>query len=704
MSAFDEVFEETTEQVSPRLSAFDKAFAEITPETVQESLKKPTGTLDKPRVSFMHESVGGIRDVIEGAKELGRGYPLSLGKIGGGALRFLGAPTAPALDWLGRTAGTSLQDLLQRVGVGGAVGAGASAAADALAQGVGIRTGQAALGAPVTLARALRRLMPSYAKRATAIQQLGAVAERSKAGAISAREQAALPTLEAEALEAQLPGGKEAARRAAIEAKSTPVTTAAFPEAGELTRAAPGPALARKAETGEFFGGAVARERQKAQSVFKQGYGEVRAETAGIEYATDDIVTTAQGILDEAGLGRKILPTKGEAIAGKTKGELLPKGAEAAIDEAEAIGRRVALPDSTLEGIVDSLVAGSKTATFNDLAVLRSRTRGAIRGFKAKGDLDTARRLEPLEAAYTETIEGGLAESTAGKLRALDELYGKEFIPKFGFESPASKLTGVASEDVITKLFPTKGQVEGVTKPAMTKTAVGAPEWERLSSTFWQQKILEPAMEGKSLNFATVQKNMARYAPETLREAAGYKEFKTVIDKFSEAEQLTAKQIAEWQLKTGVKAETARGRFATLERALAGKREQISALATEQKTAEESLKFAQKSFEELTKQNNGLTHAVLRDFTGKARWVGAAGILYPAMRTALTMPQFVTGVGIMFTGEQLFRLLGSPAGRSSLSRLVQSTGRAGSAFTEAQKIGVIYRGLVGAKPTEEGQP
>src|SRR3989304_5040542 len=112
-----EFLDEPTEAPKPtkgRLRFLDVVQEEVTPEAVAKALKPPSGSLEEPRVNFMRESVGGIRDITEGAKELGRGYPVSLGKLGGGALRFLGAPAAPALDWAGRMAGTSLQDLLRR--------------------------------------------------------------------------------------------------------------------------------------------------------------------------------------------------------------------------------------------------------------------------------------------------------------------------------------------------------------------------------------------------------------------------------------------------------------------------------------------------------------------------------------------------------------------------------------------------------------
>ena len=439
--------------------------------------------------------------------------------------------------------------------------------------------------------------------------------------------------------------------------------------------------------------------------MFEVDYGKLAKEVGDRPIPTEQIVAQADAILTEAGIAKKIAPTKAEQLAARTKGAL-----EEGVDAEEALGREIAaLPRGETPHVSADLynrltLGEAKTATYQELKDVRSRTRGVIRGLKERGELDAARRLQPLEEVYTDALESVLTSGQKAQLKTLDELYASEFIPKFGFESPASKLTEAASSDVITKLFPTKGKGEGVEIPSLTKAAVGAPEWERLSSTFWQQEILTPSIKGASIDFKEVQKQMARYKPETLMEAAGYKEFKTVIDKFSEAEQLTAKQIAAWQLKAGVKTEVARGRFATLEKALAGKQAEVTRLGAEAKSAEESLKFAQKSFEELTKNSNGLTHAVLRDFTGKARWVGAAGILYPAMRTALTMPQFVTGVGIMFTGEQLYRLLGNPAGRSSLMKLVRLTGDTANTVVEAQKIGVIYRGLVGNAPPEKGQP
>lgn len=679
----------------------------ITPETVQESLKEPTGALDKPRVSFTRESVEGMKEMGEGIRGLGAGYPYSLGRAGGGLLRFVGAPAAPALDWLGRTAGTTLQDLLERgglkgPGLGGTISAGAAATADALAQMLGISGGQAALRLPGTLKNALLRIFPEYKVQKAAIEHLGKTAERAKDVAKLARERAMIPAEQAALLEEQLPGTRETARRAAIEAEATPVTTARFPEARELTQAAPGSALARKKEAGEFFGGAVARERQKAQSLFEQSYGEVRRGATGIEYDTIDIVATTDDILKGAGLARKIQPTKAEALAGRTKAVLLPEGAEATIAEAETVGRQAALPNSTLEGIIDSLTADSKTATFNDLQVLRSRTRGAIRGFETKGDFDTARRLKPLEAAYTDTIESGLPEKLVENLRTADELYAKEFIPKFGFESPASKLSGAASEDVIANLFPTKGRKEGVTTPALTKSAVGKGEWDRLSSTFWQQEILEPSVKNHSMDFKEVQRRMARYKPETLAEATGYKEIKSIVDRFSEAEQLSAKEIAGLRLRSQVKSEAALSRFKSLEEALAGKKKEITQAGKEIKTAEGTVASVQKAYEQLTGKENLMTQTVLRDFASKARWVGAAGMLYPAMRASLTVPQFVSGVGLLITGEQMYRLMASPTGRSVVLNLMRASGRTASTVVEAQKLGVIYRGLVGKAPEGEG--
>ena len=681
------------------------------PEQVRARLRKPTGSLDEPRVSTVQELAGGIRDIGSLRQALSSDPMANLIKLGGGALRIAGAPLAEPLDWLGREAGRATQDVLlaggRRAGLrdpsrgvfGGAV-AGASSLVDAAAQIFGIPTLAKLLSLPVEALAALRRSRPEYLSKASQVEHMAEVAEKGQLAAQAARERAVVPTGELGLMEEQVPALQQAAKRAAIEAESTPVTTAQPPQPPTV-----GPALALKEETGQFFGGAVARERQKAQSVFEKAYGDVRRSTAGIEYDTADVVATADDILKGAGLARKIQPTKAEALAGRTKAVLLPKGTEDAIAEAETVGRQAALPNSTLEGIIDSLIADSKTATFNDLQVLRSRTRGAIRGFKEKGDFDTARRLEPLEAAYTNTIETGLPKNLVGNLRAADELYASEFIPKFGFESPASKLAGVASEDVITKLFPTKGQVEGITKPSMTKTAVGAPEWERLSNTFWRQKILEPAMTKQGgLDFAAVKANMAKYKPETLAEASGYKEINAIVDKFDEAEALTAKQIADWKLKTGVKAEIAKGRLTTLEEAIAGKKKQVTQLGKEVTAAEQSVLSAQKTIEGMTFEENSLTQTVLRDFATKSRWVGAAGILYPSMRGALQAPQFVTGLGLLFGGEVALKLLTSGRGRALFEKLMRVSGTSMQAAVLGGQIGAFYRSIAGTEPLEEERP
>lgn len=170
-------------------------------------------------------------------------------------------------------------------------------------------------------------------------------------------------------------------------------------------------------------------------------------------------------------------------------------------------------------------VKTSPEMTMGDLIRARRANGAAARGARNAGDLNLERQYLELKDAYHADI-AAIDEGKAAQLTALDKKYATDFIPRYGFDSPA----GTAARNVgegegfLPTIF--KKATPGVTKDDLVtvrraKEAFTPEDWNVLGRSFTEDLIGRSTNKAGEFDPQKLTRLVGQYRPETLKEIVG---------------------------------------------------------------------------------------------------------------------------------------------------------------------------------------
>lgn len=289
-------------------------------------------------------------------------------------------------------------------------------------------------------------------------------------------------------------------------------------------------------EAGEFGIESFRKQRAIAEKPFKQFYSTIENAYPGKRFEPKNALAVKERISGMAEPLEQGIATRAERIAGQEIGVVgsAQKYAQMSDEEVAKIAqdilrayKNIAEPHVVITPSAVQRAAGVKTVensmSMKDMILARRRMGALARGAAEGGDMTMASEFQAMKNAYFQdiaTVNPKLAE----RLLQVDKQYATEFIPKFGFESVASKAIEGAGvgEGLIPGIFKpfNRATKDDLATIRAAKAAFAPEDFNVIARSFIDDLIQKSAVDGE-FNPVKFRNAINRYRPETLIEGMG---------------------------------------------------------------------------------------------------------------------------------------------------------------------------------------
>src|SRR3990167_9172193 len=443
-------------------------------------------------------------------------------------------------------------------------------------------------------------------------------------------------------------------------------------------------------EAGKYGAEAFKRQKEVAYAPFKREYDALEDAYKGQAFPVPNALKAKSEMSADVEAIERGLRRKPESLAASPIGDMAKLSDEEIADRVSELIRTGGEIQAKSGRFPDWLspdklerwanIRVSPELKIKDMILARRRFGAMARGAAKGGNLDVANQFNNLKNAYHADINA-VDSTIAQRLANADKNYAENFIPTYGFDSPAYQATKKVGkgEGFLPTIFKTSGKDDLATITA-AKRAFDPEDWNVLSRSFTENlktRSMNDANEFDSLKFT---RNLRRYRPETLKEAVG-PVVKQNMDLFSNemATALKLEERADAAIKTSKLAQTeAKAAYKVQKEAgiryQALEEERLALEGKQQKSAATELKRIEAK---LKKEKHRIFTSIKSGFEHAGRWAGPITTIHGLMRASI--PEMATGIGLTFAGPAIAKMLSSPKAAS----LLRGTGRMVAGTPEA---------------------